>query len=264
MSGPDTEIYGGNTACVQVAQEDSVLLLDAGTGLHRVNIDSYTGNRIDILLTHLHLDHILGLGFFKPLFDPSAEVHIWGPASSAHSLQQRLHRYLSPPLFPVRLRDLPCKLCLHEIEDSCFEIGPFTIHSRYLIHAGPTVGYRVTTGQSVLCYIPDHEPALAPRGMLSDIRWVSGIDVAMDADLLIHDSQYNVDEYRDKIGWGHSSMKDAAFFASLARAKKLILFHHDPAHSDAQLNEMFSNFLKVSNYDFEIDLAREGMEFELQ
>ena len=79
--------------------------------------------RVDILLTHLHLDHIMGLGFFKPLFDPGMEVHIWGPASSAQSLISRLSRYLSPPLFPVRIRDLPCELTLHEIDNSFFEIG---------------------------------------------------------------------------------------------------------------------------------------------
>jgi phosphoribosyl 1,2-cyclic phosphodiesterase len=225
---------------------------------------SNTNKRVDILLTHLHFDHIQGLGFFKPLFDPSKEVHIWAPASTTHSLQERLRRYLSPPLFPVSLRELPCKLQLHEIENSKFQIGPFAINSRYVIHAGPTVGYRVKGSQSVLSYIPDHEPALGRTGMLKDRKWLSGIDLALKADLLVHDSQYTCKEYKDKVGWGHTSIEDAALFAALADVKKLIFFHHDPSHSDSQLNEMFLDFKNNSDYKFKYEMAVEGMEIDLK
>jgi phosphoribosyl 1,2-cyclic phosphodiesterase len=167
MSGPDIKYYGGNTACIEVSEEGWLLLLDGGSGMHRMNvINSSASRRVDILLTHLHLDHIQGLGFFKPLFDPLMEVHVWGPASSIQSLQNRLGRYLSPPLFPVRLRELPCNLILHEFENSSFEIGPFTIQTQYVIHTGPTVGFRVNSRNAVLCYIPDHEPALGAMDYL--------------------------------------------------------------------------------------------------
>ena len=109
------------------------------------------------------------------------EVHIWGPASSAQSLISRLSRYLSPPLFPVRIRDLLCKLSLHEIDNSVFEIGPFTIQSCYVIHPGPTVGFRITCQHSVFTYIPDHEPALGRSGIIKDDKWVSGINLASGA-----------------------------------------------------------------------------------
>ncbi len=115
--GPDTARYGGNTSCVSViGREGTLLILDAGTGIRRLGA-TLPANlvRVDILLTHLHMDHVQGLGFFAPLYRPDFEVHIWGPASATLSLQARLMRYLSPPLFPVHLSELPCKLSFHAV-----------------------------------------------------------------------------------------------------------------------------------------------------
>jgi ribonuclease BN (tRNA processing enzyme) len=263
-SGPEVEHYGGNTSCTDITAEGWRLVLDGGSGMRHSNIhDRPSNNRVDILLTHLHLDHIQGLGFFKPLFDPSMEVHIWGPASSKEPLSSRLRKYLSPPLFPVHIRDLPSKLTFHEIDHSIFQVGPFTIESQYVIHPGPTVGFRVRHKDSVFTYIPDHEPALGLNGIFSDPKWVSGIDLAMGADLLLHDAQYSVQEYKGKIGWGHSSMEDAALFASMAGVKHLLLAHHDPSHTDDHLNEMYREMKSKYNYPFRYELAAEGMEFEL-
>lgn len=264
-SSPDTAYYGGNTSCANVLEAGWLLVLDGGSGIQRLSINNELANkRIDILLTHLHLDHIQGLGFFRQLFDPSMEVHIWGPAGSSRSLHSQLSRYLSPPLFPVLIRDLPCKLTLHEIENSTFTIGPFTIQSAYVIHPGPTVGFRVSGRHSVFTYIPDHEPALGQSGMIKDSKWLSGIDLAANADLLLHDAQYTREEYQNKKGWGHSSMDDAGLFASIAGVKHLLLAHHDPSHTDKQLDEIFAAFLESTNYLFKSELAREGMEIILK
>jgi ribonuclease BN (tRNA processing enzyme) len=263
-TSPDKAFYGGNTSCTVVSENDCLLVLDGGSGMQNFNLLDDTGiKRVDILLTHLHLDHIQGLGFFNPFFDPSLDVHIWGPASKTNSLRARLSRYLSPPLFPVLLRDLPCKLTLHEIENSSFTIGPFVIESRFVIHPGPTVGFRVSNRRSVFTYIPDHEPALGANGLITDIKWISGFDLAFNADLLLHDAQYSVKEYQIKQGWGHSSMDDAAKFSSLAEVKHLLLSHHDPSHSDDQLNELFADLKKRNNYSFNYELAKEGMQLEL-
>ncbi len=263
-SGSETEYYGGNTSCTEVSEEGWALVLDGGSGMRQSNSGNKAVNkRVDILLTHLHLDHIQGLGFFKPLFDPGMEVHIWGPASSAQTLHSRLSRYLSPPLFPVHIRELPCQLSLHEIDNSEFEIGPFTIQSRYVIHPGPTVGFRVAGRHAVFTYIPDHEPALGRNGMLNDRKWISGIDLASGADLLLHDAQYSSQEYKTKMGWGHSSMEDALIFASLAEVRYLLLAHHDPSHTDAQLSEMLVDLKKRNNCSFPYELGAEGMEIEL-
>jgi phosphoribosyl 1,2-cyclic phosphodiesterase len=263
-SGPETNKYGGNTSCVAVYQDGWLLVLDGGSGLQRLQIPTtLSTNRIDILLTHLHLDHIQGLGFFKPLFNPSMDIHIWGPASSDRSLHSRLSRYLSPPLFPVNIRELPCKLTLHEIENSLFEIGPFSIQSGYIIHPGPTVGFRIQCNDKVFTYIPDHEPALGPHGMISDNKWISGIDLAKNADVLLHDGQYSAEEYKYTIGWGHSSILNAVEFAAKAEVKRVLLSHHDPMHTDAKLDELFAEFKEKYEFPFDYELAAEGMVIEI-
>jgi Beta-lactamase superfamily domain len=136
--GAETTRYGGNTSTVEVCANDGTLLvLDAGTGIRRLAKQIPLAiPRIDILLTHLHMDHIQGLGFFGPLYDPGVDVHIWGPASSMLRLEARLSRYLSPPLFPVHLRDLPKVVC-HEVPRPPFEIGPFRIRTALFVTQVP-------------------------------------------------------------------------------------------------------------------------------
>ena len=256
---PDTRVYGGNTSCIEVEEDGTLLVLDAGSGITSLNFsDNLSYNRIDILLTHLHIDHIQGLGFFNPLFDSSKEVHIWGPASSSESLTARLGRFFSPPFSPVYFRDLTCQLSVHEISNSSFEIGPFTIQSRFVIHPGPTVGYRIQTRSGVLTYIPDHEPALGRAGLQHDVKWLSGSDLASGADLLLHDAQYTMDEYMGRTGWGHSAMEDTLRFTSLTEAKRLLLMHHDPMHSDVQLDQMYRQLTEQTNYPFPFEMAVEG------
>ena len=149
------------------------------------------------------------------------------------------------------------------MENSTFEIGPFTIQSSYVIHPGPTVGYRIKGRHSVFTYIPDHEPALGQTGIIANNKWVSGIDLASGADLLLHDAQYTGEEYQIRKGWGHSSLNDTMLFASIAGVKHLLLAHHDPSHSDLQLNAMFEMFRKNTGYQFKYELAREGTEMIL-
>ncbi|MCY7422526.1 MAG: MBL fold metallo-hydrolase [Chitinophagaceae bacterium] len=263
-SGPDTRHYGGNTPCIEVSEDGWTLILDAGSGMQRLNSSIKLENkRVDILLTHLHFDHIQGLGFFKALFNPEMEVHIWGPASTLTSLRSRLGKYFSPPLFPVHFRDLPCKLHLHEVENSTFTIGPFVINSRYVTHLGPTIGFRISDKHAVLSYIPDHEPALGPKGLSKDLKWLSGSDLALNSDLLLHDGQFSSEEYKNKVGWGHCSMEDATAFAALAGVKHLMLFHHDPSHTDQQLDKLFRDINHIKGGKMKLDLAVEGTEINL-
>ncbi|MDQ2694514.1 MAG: MBL fold metallo-hydrolase, partial [Pseudomonadota bacterium] len=240
--GPDTTRYGGNTACVQVDAEDgTVLVLDAGTGIRRLGVRlGGSVRRVDVLLTHLHMDHIQGLGFFAPLYNPNMEVNIWGQASTTLSLRQRLGRYLSPPLFPVRLRDLDCALHLHEVPCGDFAIGPFRIACQHVCHPGPTVGYRISAAGATLTYLPDHEPALGAWDVPREAEWTSGHALAAGADLLIHDAQYTDAQYRQCTGWGHSSLRQAFQFAALARIRRLVPFHHDPSHDDDTLDRLFA------------------------
>ena len=265
--GADTARYGGNTSCVGViGDEGTVLVLDAGTGIRGLGktIDASV-RRVDILLTHLHMDHIQGLGFFAPLFRPDLEVRIWGPVSSHISLRERLMRYLSPPLFPVSLRELPCMISLHDVPCGEAAIGEFRMTSALVCHPGPTVGYRITdTRGSVLTYLPDHEPALGALAFPSlPLAWTSGGSLAANADLLIHDSQYSAAEYANHVGWGHSSFKDALAFAALSDVKHFVPFHHDPGHTDIDIDRMMKEALAEVTPACRVTTALEGATFQI-
>jgi len=230
--------YGGNTSCVQVTLADSTLLvLDAGTGIRELGEElRHSDAPIHILLTHLHLDHIQGLLFFAPLFDPRREVTIWGPATAGSSLRDRIGRYLSAPLTPVEVRELPCQLEFRNCPVSEWTIGQAHVRAEAVTHRGPTLGFRVTSNGGSLTYLPDHEPALAgPIAELGD-EWLSGFALAKGTDLLIHDAQYSDEEYPQHFGWGHTSLSDALTFARRTGAARTLLFHHDPSHTDEQLD----------------------------
>jgi phosphoribosyl 1,2-cyclic phosphodiesterase len=263
-SGPETAGYGGNTAAVEIVNADgAILALDAGTGIRQLGaaIDPSV-ERLDILLTHLHMDHIQGLGFFAPFFRPTGEIHVWGPASATMDLRTRLTRYLSPPLFPVRLRDLDARVVLHDAPDEPVSIGGFEVVAQHVIHPGPTVGYRISADGASVAYLPDHEPALGAIRFPEEPRWTSGFDVASGVDLLIHDAQYSDDERAGRIGWGHSSVSEAVAFAELARVRRLILFHHDPSHSDAVLDEL-TEAARARGTSIEVVAGREGARYDL-
>jgi phosphoribosyl 1,2-cyclic phosphodiesterase len=265
--GADTARYGGNTSCVGVIGRDAtVLVLDAGTGIRGLGmtIDASV-RRVDILLTHLHMDHIQGLGFFAPLFRSDLEVHIWGPVSSHISLRERLMRYLSPPLFPVSLRELPCMITLHEVPCGEVTIGEFRMSSGLVCHPGPTVGYRIADAQgNVLTYLPDHEPALGPLAFPSlPLAWTSGGALAATADLLIHDSQYSAGEYPSHVGWGHSSLEQTMHFATLSGVKHLVPFHHDPAHTDLDLDRLLAEAIASAKPAYRVSPGLEGATFHL-
>ena len=263
-SSPLTRKYGGNTPCIEIVDPGGRLILDAGTGILGIDFDAYRdSDRIDIFLTHLHMDHIQGLAFFKPLFNPNQKVYIWGPRDSGETLQVRLNRFLSPPLFPIPLRDIPSQLQIHEMPATPVEIGPFHITAEYISHPGATLGYRVQSGARVITYLPDHEPVIGRSALYPEEDWISGFDLALNADLLIHDSQYSQEEYQSKFGWGHSSVEMACEFGARTGAKKLVLFHHDPTHSDAQLDAMWEKLMQGENFDFPIQMAVEGMEIEV-
>jgi ribonuclease BN (tRNA processing enzyme) len=201
------------------------------------------------------MDHIIGLGFFAGLFRPGLEVHIWGPSSTLLPLRARLTRYLSPPLFPVLLRDLPCQLTLHDAPRGSFEVPGMTVTAALVCHPGPTVGYRLDDGTSTLAYLSDHEPALGARRYPDLPRWTSGFDLADRADVLIHDAQYADDEYEEHVGWGHSTLGQAVAFATHAGVRHLVGFHHDPWHDDDMLDELYSRY---DGHTLRVSAAREG------
>jgi phosphoribosyl 1,2-cyclic phosphodiesterase len=235
--GPRTARYGGNTSCLQVTLSDgSVLVLDAGSGIRDLGRACVDVKRIHILLTHLHLDHIQGLLFFAPFFQPETEIVIWGPAAPGRSLRDRIARYLSAPLSPVEIRSLPAKVSFRKCPTDEWEIGPARIRAAPVRHRGPTLGFRISDAGASLCYLPDHEPGLGLPLSDVDPDWISGFALAERSSLLVHDCQYTDEEYPERMGWGHSRVSDTLTFARRCEAEQVLLFHHDPLHTDEDLD----------------------------
>ncbi|HXF97143.1 MAG TPA: MBL fold metallo-hydrolase [Gaiellaceae bacterium] len=237
--GPDTVRYGGNTSCVEVTDgAGSRVVLDAGTGIKRLGEALPADGAVHLLLTHLHLDHVEGLRFFEPLWRPEAELHIWGPPSPIHSLRERISRAVSPPLFPLELADSPARLLFHDVPREPWEIGGLRLFALPVSHPGPTLGFRVEAGGRSLAYIPDHEPVLGVELDALEPEWISGYAVAAGADVLLHDCQFDEEEYEARVGWGHSSVAHAVAFARTAGVGRLVLFHHDPGRGDEAVDAL--------------------------
>jgi len=259
--------YGGNTSCVEVALSDGErLILDAGTGIRNLGLN-LTNPKINILLTHLHLDHIQGLMFFPPCFHSDSQITIWGPASPEASLEDRVARYISAPLSPVEVRELPCEVSFRDTPVTEWEIGSASIRAEAVTHRGPTLGYRITDGDESLCYIPDHEPALGAPLEGLEREWISGYDLACGASMLLHDCQYTDEEYPDHVGWGHSKLSDTLTFARRVDVERLMLFHHDPLHSDDFLDSFSGTaaqrWEELGGDPEKLELASERREVEI-
>jgi phosphoribosyl 1,2-cyclic phosphodiesterase len=267
VPSPAAAGYGGNTSCVQVSTEDGTeLVLDAGSGIRELGVTLAGRCRcVHIMLTHLHLDHIRGLMFFAPLFDREAQVTIWGPPAAGRALQERLARYISSPLSPIEIRDLPAKVSFKDALPARWGIGGVEVKAALIAHRGPTLGYRLYADGASLAYLPDHEPGLGQNLTSSDPAWISGHRLARDASLLIHDCQYTDQEYHGHRGWGHSPLGDALDFAGRVRPRHLVLFHHDPAHDDTQLDalgvEAAQRWTELGGAS--IEMAREGQTIAL-
>jgi ribonuclease BN (tRNA processing enzyme) len=242
------------------------LVLDAGTGIRGLGqkLERRNVRRIQLLLTHLHLDHVEGLRFFEPLWDEDVEVDIWGPPSPVSSLRERVARAFSPPLFPIEIADVPARVTFNDVPREEWVLGGARLRAEAIMHPGPTLGYRIECGDATLAYLPDHEPALV--GSISDrsADWISGASLAAGANVLVHDAQFSQDEYAERVGWGHSSCEDAIAFGKAVGAEKIVLFHHDPNHDDGWLDETEQRAqVLVRPNGTAATLAREGMALAL-
>ena len=265
--GPETIRYGGNTSCIEVRGDDGeVIVLDAGTGARPLGNELLREHvsRIDLLLTHLHVDHLEGLGLFGPIWSPDMELHIWGPPSPIASLEERIATYFSPPLFPVHLSEVPARVTFHDAPREPWTIGSITITAHPILHPGATVGYRLESGGRCLAYVTDHEPALGTDLDAVGTSWISGFALAFGADLLIHDCQYTDDEYASHVGWGHPSVAHVAAFARRAQVDRLMMFHHHPGHDDDELETMRGSMLAAWRVEPErCIVAAEGAEIQV-
>jgi ribonuclease BN (tRNA processing enzyme) len=195
------------------------------------------------------------------MWSEHTRLHVWGPSSPLRSLEDRIARYLSPPLFPLHLSDVPAAMTFHDTPDEPWELCGARVTALPVSHPGPTLGYRIEVDGRSLAYIPDHEPVLGIELEALSSEWISGYELAESVDVLLHDSQWTEDEYPSRVGWGHSSVAHAVMFALGSSAGRLVLFHHDPARADTALEGILDRALELwQDGDEPPALAYEGME----
>ena len=214
-----------------------------------------------ILLTHLHLDHLQGLGFFRPLFRPGADVHIWGPASPVQSLAERIAIYLSPPLFPVRLADVPANVTFHDASEEPWRSARATVRAANGRAPGPDRRLPHRGGRPI-ARVPPRSRARrsASTSPTSPPTWISGHDVARDVDVLFHDAQYGDHEYPHHVGWGTRRSSTCSASRRRPTSGTVVLFHHDPYHTDDELEALLAESHQRWETDHEwVCLAHEGM-----
>jgi phosphoribosyl 1,2-cyclic phosphodiesterase len=233
--GPDTVRYGGNTACVEVRCGGRLIVFDAGTGLRPFG-QSLQGAPVDadIFLTHCHTDHISGLPFFAPCYDPESRLRVWaGNLLPERKLVQVIDQSMGEPLFPGGLRAFHAGIEFRDFR--CGEVlrpdSALTLRTAPLNHPNRATGYRLECGGGVIAYITDTEH----RRSGPDPNVLS---LAGDADVMIYDCTYTDAEYPDHVGRGHSTWEEGVRLADAAGAKLLVIFHHDPAHDDGFLDRV--------------------------
>ena len=221
---------GGNTACVEVVAGDTRIILDAGTGLRTLGNERMAGGprHSTILLSHLHWDHVAGLQFFTPIYVPGHRVEIASGPNGVMSHDAAIRSLFKAPFFPVEFDDLGGTVTTRELRpNDTFTIGDITITMAKLNHPDPVYGYRLEHGGQSIVYATDTEHFSCVDPTLKKL--------AAGADILIYDSQYTPEEYPAKVGWGHSTWQAGAELARAAGVPQLVMFHHDPGRTDAQL-----------------------------
>jgi phosphoribosyl 1,2-cyclic phosphodiesterase len=237
--GPATKRYGGNTPCVEVRCGDRLIILDAGTGLRELGDKLVAeGGTIDadILLTHCHYDHVIGIPFFAPFFQPRHHFRMWaGNLLPDFRLKGVMENMMSEPLFPIGIDMFKADIAYRDFRagETIAPGGGVTIRTVPLDHPGGATGYRIDYKGRSVAYITDNEG----RREECDAALVAA---AKDADLVIYDTAYTEDEIEAKKGWGHSTWQDGMRLVDAAGAKTFCLFHHAPEHDDAAMDALLA------------------------
>jgi phosphoribosyl 1,2-cyclic phosphodiesterase len=255
---------GGNTPCVSVHFDDSpeVVIFDTGSGVRNLGIamagKSPKPGKYHIFYSHFHWDHLCGLPFFNPAYDPSVDIHFYSPKEH---LEEVLCGQMAPPYFPVRMETMGSKKTYHLLE------GAITLNgARYsykkLNHPGDSYSYRIDDGKHRFIFATDTE--LNARDFVKD---AGNSAYFQDADVAVIDSQYTLGEAIEKYNWGHSAFSLAVDFAATWNIKHLVLFHHDPGYDDRKLYNILQSarlYMERMNITgLRISLAMEGMEIAL-
>jgi phosphoribosyl 1,2-cyclic phosphodiesterase len=235
ITGAKALKYGGNTSCVEVRCGEQIIILDAGSGLKHLG-DALQATQVDILLSHTHIDHIIGLPFFMPAYDASKKIGLWaGHLLPSYTITQAMSQLISAPLFPTTLKDFKADMHYHDftageaLDSPHWRQNNIRITTLALNHPGNATGYRIEYAGNAVCYITDceHDSNVPDAGLVS---FVSA------ADYLIYDATYDDSQLASHRGWGHSTWQQAVRIANAAHVKTLIPFHHDPDADDRMLD----------------------------
>lgn len=251
--------YGGNTSCVEVRIGEEKFVFDCGTGfrnlgkqlLREANGESI---RAHVFLSHFHWDHIQGIPFFVPLYSSPDNYFFFHSSSRSRNLQQAIEEQMQDPYFPVEMNIMAAHRHFYDIEEGRLAFDQCIITSKWLNHPQGCLGFRMETEKSVVVYATDNEPGHPVFDQ--NVR-----ELAQGADLLIYDCQYLPEQYEaEKRGWGHSHWREGINIIMESGAKELIIFHHDPDHSDVCIDSIVS---KAREYYPRVRAAAEGLEIEL-
>ncbi len=263
--GGETQRWGGNSSCVEVRHNDlPPLVLDCGTGARKLGIKlvGEPARELDMLFTHFHMDHVFGFPFFVPIYTPGYDVRVTLPAFSEEEAREKLARYLNGMYHPTRLRDLPSQVSFRAIRaDRDFKCGEFDVRGITLNHPGGAIGYRIRIDDQTFCYITDTAPFARPGEGVADGHAPTKaeqrvVDFIAGADIVVYDTMYDLEEYLEKMTWGHSYPEYAHALCKVAKVKHLVLFHHLPDASDDYLDAMEEKWSKHT--EPRVTLAKEG------
>jgi phosphoribosyl 1,2-cyclic phosphodiesterase len=249
--GAESARYGGNTACVELRVGDTIIILDAGSGIRQLGRElarEFGERPIDatLLISHTHWDHIQGLPFFRAAYSSANNVRIAGATGTAESLTAALCNQMAPMHFPVGLGQLVGLEAVADLSALDFAGEGIDARTIELNHPGGCTGFRFEIDGTSVAYLPDHEAyhnAALDRCELSGhvaAKQAALVAFLRNADVLILDSQYDAAEYRDRVGWGHSCVDDSVDLAIAAEVHQLVLFHHDPEHSDEWIDRLLA------------------------
>lgn len=282
--GPGTAQFGGNTSCIEVRAGGEIIILDAGTGLRplgRALTEEFKERPLSLtlLLTHTHWDHIQGFPFFRPIYQPQNRLRILGYEGARNGLANALSAQMESPYFPVALGELPGNIEIEELRDLEFRVGAIPVRAFFANHPGICVGYRLFTREGSIAFFPDNElhyrhertPREKKLNLSPDSEFIQRQDkkiteFVQDANVLVMDAQFDAQEYKHHVGWGHGCMDDVVGLAMRAGVKQLFLFHHDPDHDDdkiAQMVERGRELVRMQNGKLQVDAAREGLQVKL-
>jgi len=265
VSGPEYDKYGGDTTCIEVRSNDGTLIvIDAGSGIRHLGARLLSENNltINLLFTHLHLDHILGFPFFQPIYHSKSSLTVYGRSFTTSCFQEALHGMMQAPYFPVDLNSLPCSISYRDIKTNSFKIGSILVKSIALNHPNGGLGFRFEADGAVFVFLTDNElaydlPGALPMGAYSEF--------CEDADLLVHDAEFNNDEYEHFKAWGHSRYSDAVELAVKAEVRRLGLFHINNKRTDLQVDAMVQESCDIlSRLGSAVKCSAIGRDFEVE